>query len=216
MATRRDIIDVVYDKLVDYGGRSFTVTYDDGSTENLTLTSDDIDLVHPEYLEKRPFVAFQNQATRHVSHNGVGAGPDWVERDSNGNVVYTEWREYAEVFFTITIRMDKPAQLDPVYEAIRRGFGKYAQGEWSPSELHEDIRDIRVEAAAPANSTEQEDAIWGDQLELYVEFTRNFIIESGGTVTMDEAVEAVENIAQVNLDLDVDNDGTVDYQYTIT
>lgn len=216
MATRRDIIDAVYDKLVDYGARTFAVTYDDGTTENLTLTQDDINLFGPDSVEKHPAVFFSNQATRHVSHNGVGAGPDWVERDSSGNVVYAEWLEYAELFFTISIRMDNPSQKDPVYEAIRRGFGKYDNGAWPATDLHEDVVDVRVESAAPANSLDQKDAIWGDQIELYVEFKRNFIIESGGVVTMDEAVEAVENIAQVNLDVDVEQDDIVDYEYTIT
>lgn len=216
MASRRDIIDAVYGALVDYAARTFTVTYDDGSTENLILSKDDINLVGPDSLEQHPAVFFSNQATRHVSHNGVGAGPDWVEKDGDGNTIYVEWLEYAELFFTLTVRTDNPAQRDPVYEAIRRGFGKYDNGAWSASELHDDVVDVRVEAASPANSLDQKDAIWGDQMELYVEFKRNFIIESGGSVTMPEAVEAVENIAQVNLDVDVEQDDTVDYSYTIT
>lgn len=216
MATRRDIIDAFYNTLVDYGARTFTVTYDNGSTENITLSADDVNLSNPDSFEQRPAIFFKNQSTAHVEHNGVGAGPDWVERDSSGNVVYSEWVEYAEIFFTVTVRMDDPAQLDPVYEAIRRGFGKYAQGRWTPSDLHEDVRNIRVESASPADSTDEESVIWGDQMEIYVEFKRNFIVESGGTMTFPETVEAVENIAQVNLDVDVEQDDTIDYSYTIT
>lgn len=216
MASRRDILDVVYDELLLHATGTFTVTYDDGSTVDITLTEDEINLANPDSFEQHPAVFYENQATARIEHNGVGAGPDYVEYDSSGNTVYSEWREYAELFITITVRMDSAADKDPVYESIRRGFGKYMHGNWSPTDLHSDIRDIRIESAAPANSNEQDDAIWGDQLELYVEFARRFIIESGGTKTMDEAVEAVENIAQVNLAVDVEDDGTNDYSYTIT
>jgi hypothetical protein len=217
MATRRDVIDAFYDELVSHATGDFTVTYDDGSTETLTLTSDDVDRTNPESAEKVDAVFFSPEAHAHVEFNGVGNGPDHVELNDDGSVDYVQWTEYVDALYYVYVRGSSPPREEPVYEAIRRGFGKYSQGRWSPSSIHGDVRDLDVDDATPAHSDELEDAIWGDQIEMRVGFKRHFIVESGGSMTMDEAVEAVENIAQVNLEIDNDlDDGTDGFSYTVT
>lgn len=217
MAARREILDAVYDELVSYATGDFTVTFDDGSTETLTLDSGDVDLVNPEYEEKVPGVFYEPLAHNHLEFNGVGNAPDRTVLDSNGDVDYVQWTEHVEGFYILYVRAQTPAHREPVYESVRRGFEKYEQGRWDPSDIHADIDNLRIEVSRPANSPNEEDAIWGDQIELYVRFKRKFILESGGSTTMDEAVEAVENVTQVNLEADLDlDDQTTGFTYTIT
>lgn len=216
MATRREIRDAVYDDLVSFGTGDFTVTFDDGSTTTLSITEDDVDLINPEGWEKVPGIYYRPQTSTRIKFNGAAAGPDHVERNSSGIVQYAQWDEYREDMFLLFIRAQTPAHREPPYESIHRGFEKYDLPVVGAQELHPDVQDIRVESSNPANSEDLEDAIWGDQLELYVRYRRKYIIESGGSMTMDEAVGAVENIAQVNLEVDADlNDTTEGFTYTI-
>lgn len=217
MATRRDIIDAFYDTLETGAVGTYTVEFDDGSTETLGITAGEVDLYSPEYSEMVPGVFYSNQADRHVEFNGVGNGPDKVGLNTDGTVDYVQWTEYVESLFYVYVRAQTPAHMDPVYESVHREFGKYTRGRWNEADIHPDIIDVSVDDVIPASSLDQEDAIWGSQLEITILFKRRFIVESGGSITMEEAVESVENIAQVNLETDADlDDDTVGFSYTIT
>lgn len=216
MANRRDIRDAVYDQLLSSATGTYTVTFDDGSTTSMDVVDDEVNLINPETWETFPGVFYRPETTRQVRFNGAGKGPDEVSRNDNGVVEYAQWNEWREDMFLLFVRAEGPAHREPLYDAVHDGFGKYDNGPLDSQDFHADCRDLRLETSDPSNSPELEDAVWGDQLELYVEYKRKYIIESGGSMTMDEAVDAVETIAQVNLDVDNDLDtGTSGFSYTI-
>lgn len=213
---RRTLRDTLYDELVSHATGTYTVTYDDDTTDTMEVTADDVNLINPEGWEEIPAVFYRPETTRHVRFNGAGNGPDVVERDSNGVVQYAQWDEWREDMFLLFVRAPSPAHREPVYDAIHRGFGKYDGGPVSEQDFHGDVREIRVENSNPSNSPDLEDAIWGDQLEVYIQYKRSYVIESGGSMTMDDAVDAVETISQVNLDVGADLDtGTSGFTYTV-
>ncbi len=216
MAKRREIRDAVYDELVDVATDSYTVTFDDGSTATQDVVEDDVTLFNPEGHESLPGVFYAPQSTRHREFNGVGTAPDYIERDSSGNVVYSQWTEYVESFYLLYVRAQTPAHREPIYESVYRGFEKYEHGQWSPTNIHPDIEKVWIEESNPANSPDEEDAIWGDQIALYVRWKRKFLLESGGETTMDEAVGSIENITKVNIEADLDTDEqTSGFSFTI-
>jgi len=216
MARRREIRDAIYDELKSSAVGTYTVTFDDGSTEQMDITVDDVNLYNPEGFEKFPTVFYAPQTQNHVEFNGVGTAPDVIEYNSDGTVNYTQWTEYIESFYLLYIRAPTPAHREPVYESVYKGLEKYEHGQWSPTDIHADIHKLWIDDSNPLNSEDEENAIWGDQIALYIRWARKFILESGGSVTMDEAVDSIENITQVNIEADTDLDTeTQGFTYTI-
>jgi len=216
MAKRRQIRDAVYDELVSAATGSYTVTFDDGSTVTQDVTESDVNLFNPEGYEDIPGVLYAPQSTRHREFNGVGTAPDYIKYDDLGNVEYSQWTEHIESFYLLYVRAQTPAHREPIYESVYRQFEKYEHGNWPANDVHDDVEKVWVEESNPANSPDEEDAIWGDQIALYVRWKRKFILESGGSTTMDEAVGSIENIAQVNIEADLDTDNqTSGFNFTI-
>jgi hypothetical protein len=193
MATRRDIKDAIYDELVSVATGTYTVTDDNGNTSTITLSSDDIDLIGPEYPERHPAVFYQPQTFRHVNYNGLGNGPDHVEKDSSGVTTYTEWREYVDSQFFVYIRANHPVKSEPIYEAVRRRWQQYDMGMLESADLHSDVTNVDLIDSTPSNTLDNKPHIWGDQIELAVEFVRRIKFETGVDIgTIEEIDLSVE------------------------
>lgn len=202
MVQRRQVIETVFNTVQDAVTGTYTITGDDGSTYDVTITDSDVLRYHPDDEEKHPavFVDFANE--RPLNYNGIGNTPGHIERDSNNNVVYVSWNEHIEMETFVTVRADSRVQKEPIFDTARGRLGRYDGGDLHPTQLHEHINTIDIEETTPADSTGVESSIWGDQIQLYITYLRRYIIESGGTKTMDETVDTVENISQINLEVD--------------
>lgn len=205
MATRRDIRDAFYSELVSAASGTHTVTYGDGSTDTLTVSADDVALEGPSDAESYPRVVY-NEDYRPIVYNGAGAGPDNVERDSNGDVTKAQWREYEEALFQINIRAPNEVEKEPIYESIKQAFGKYTKHPWPASDLQSDAIKVDVLDSTSSDVIDVERAIRGDLLEVRIEFYRNYELVSGTDV---------EVIDQINHEIDADqDDGTSGLTYT--
>lgn len=202
MATRRDIRDAFYDELETGAIKSHTVSYGDGTTDQLSVGSDDISLQFPEDTEAYPHIIY-NDNYRLLEYNGVGAGPDWVERDSSGRVVEERWREYIEGQFLVQVRAQNDIEKEPIYESIRTQFAQYKFGPWDPTDVHNHIIDINVRDSQSADVGDVEDRIRGDTIEVRVKFFREYTFST-------------DNIDQINLEVDADLDSqTSGFIYTV-
>lgn len=207
MATRRDIREAVYDHLATSVSDTYAIEDDAGNTTSVTISSDEVDLIGPEYAEQTPRVFYQPSTFTHIEFNGVGNAPDEIER-SGGTVDYMAWYEYVEGQFFLYVRSERPELTERLYERVRRSFGVYNRGDRTYSDLHPEIQNIEVVESSPSNDLGEKPAIWGDQIELRVTFARRLVIESGsGTLTLPEAVDNLPVIDQINVGLDVGRAG---------
>lgn len=202
MATRADIRDAFIAELRTLSG-SYDVTDSNGTVLNTaSLDSGDIGLRHPETAETTPQIVYDDDY-RQVIYNGVGAGPDVVNRDDKGNVISEEWREYEEGQFIVDVRASTESAKEPIYESLHTTFGKYQFGAWDESDLHEDIIDIDVVDSTSVDTGDVEDVIRGDQLEVRITFFREYTFST-------------DNIEKIITDIDVSLDDVIDKTYTTT
>jgi len=214
MATRRTIREAVYDRLVSQLGGTYTIEYDDGDTREVTIDSSHVDLIGPEYTEQTPRVFYQPQTFSHVEYNGVGNAPDEIQR-SGETVDYVAWYEFVDGQFFTYVRADDAATAETLYEQLRRAFAVYDSGHLDAVDFHEDVNNIEVVDTSPSNDLGEKPAIWGEQVEVRVEFVRKLIVESGGAQTLPEAVDNLPLIEAIDYELDVDDDGVADFTQTV-
>lgn len=202
MATRGEIRDAVTSEMKAVSG-TYDVEDADGSViSTVTLDASDIGLRNPEPIQSLPAIAY-HENYRRVRYNDVGAGPDMTVYNDDGSVAHTEWREYIEGQFIIDVRAGDEVAKEPIYEALRTQFGQYQFLPWPETDLHQDVIDITVEDSTTVDTTESEDVIRGDQLEVRVTFHRSYVLDT-------------DNITSVETAVDADLDGTDDQTYTTT
>lgn len=200
MATRGDIRDAFTAELRAISG-TYDVTDASGNViDTVTLDQGDIGLRDPEGSEQLPAVVYHEDYRREV-YNGVGAGPDMRVYNADGSVSSEVWREYIQSQFIIDVRAANEVAKEPLYEALRSRFAQYQFGAWDESSLHADVIDIDVIDSISSDTGDTEDVIRGDQLEVRLTFFRNYTFST-------------DNIAQVNLSVDANNDGTTDFTYS--
>lgn len=191
MATRGDIRDAFYSELSSVAGTYDVVDAAGNAYDTVDLTVDDIRLRHPGDEETIPEIVYYETYTP-VTYNDVGHGPDYVVRDSNGDVVEAHFRGYEEAQFDVFVRAsDEPAK-EPIYEAARTAFGAYDEGHLKASDFHADATDIQVGETGDADSADTDSPIRGDQLTISIVYFRNYVLD-------------VDNIEQVNLDSEGQN-----------
>lgn len=193
MATRRAIRESFYDVLYAAASGNHTVTYDDTSTETITVSDEDITYINPEAAsgEKSidtPRVAY-DERYRRVRYNGAGAGPTVTVRNTDGSVDREIWREYVEGQFTVQIFADNIVLKEPIYEAIRTTFQQYSFGGWYESNINSDIIDVEVRGADPFSMTDREDVVRGDRVEIYITFYRDYEFSTSVINTIEHNVE---------------------------
>lgn len=172
MADRADIRDAFTSELTAVSG-TYDITDTDGSVvDTVTLDASAIGLREPSE-ETIPAVVYYDNYVKN-NYNGVGTAPDHVERDNSGVVQYEEHREYIEAQFIIDVRAPSDMSKEPIYEQLRRVFGKYQFEPWSPSDLHADVIGVRVEDSTDIDTGDTEQTIRGDQIEVYIEFHRDY------------------------------------------
>lgn len=191
MATRGDIKSAFYDELLSQTATSFTVTYGDGTTETVTLDNTDIRLTAPNEEEELPAIVFADTYTP-FTHNGVGAAPDNIVRDSNGDVVEEVWKDHETAEFSVFVEASDEVVKEPIYEAIRRGFGKFETPLRNDSDIHANCTDVRLGATSRSDATEVEQPIRGDSVEVFIDFYRNYS-------------RSEENIEQINQQIESNN-----------
>lgn len=198
MATRRQLRDAFFTELANAAVGTHTVDYGSEGSDTVTVEADDIGLVGSFDLEDPLPKIVYREAYRDILYNGVGAGPHTVERDQNGDVVKSIWREYIEAQFIIEVRTNDELQKEIIYETIRAAFGKYQFGHWPEGDLHSDVFNVQVLDAQDTDDPAAETPIRGETLEVRISFTRDFELETDGV--------NVHNIAQINRELDNDLD----------
>lgn len=195
MATRGDIRDAFYSELESLAG-TYDVTDAAGNViDSVEVTADDIKLRDPGNLEDPPEIVYY-ETYAPVTFNGVGGGPDYVVRDSNGDVIEAHYRGYEEAQFVIFVRAPSEPSKEPIYEAVRTAFGKYDDGHITASSFHEEATDITVGETSDADTGDVDAPIRGDQINVTITFFRNYVLD-------------VENIESVELNVE-------DANYSIT
>lgn len=199
MVTRGELRDAVTTELKAISG-NYDVT-DEGGTvvDTITLESSAIGLQDPSEEILPSVIYYDNYVP--IAYNGVGTAPQDVILHDDGTVNYEEYYEYIEAQFIIDVRAPYDYAKEPIYEALRRRFGKYQFGPWGTTDLHADVRDIRIEDATDIDTGDTEEVIRGDQLEVYIEFWRGY-------------EHTTDNIESVDTNVDSDADGTIDDSYT--
>lgn len=195
MATRRQLRDAFYNELASAAVGTHTVDYGGGQTGTVTVEADDIGLVGSFDLEAPLPKIIYREAYRALDYNGAGAGPHVVERDVNGNVTTSIWREYMEAQFIIEVRANDELEKEIIYETIRSALGKYQFRQWPSSGIHSDVFHVIVLDAQDTDDPSAENPIRGETLEVRLHFTRDY------------ELTGVANIAQVNREVDADTDG---------
>lgn len=202
MANRRDIRDGFFSELETAAAQSHTVTYGDGTTETLTLTTEDVDLISPRSNESQPRVVYDDN---YVSRewNGVGTAPEKVTRDSNDDVTEEERREHMTGQFTISVEGSTEVHKEPVYEAIRRQFGQYDDGGAPYTDIHSDVTGVNVMDVTSDDYGDTENPLRVDTMVVEIDYFRDY-------------VETGDNIDSVDLEADADTDSqTAGDTYTI-
>lgn len=202
MATRGDIRDAFTSELKAVAG-TYDVKDDAGNVvDTVTLDASDIGLRDPEDEESYPRVV-HHENYRPQEYNGVGTGPDDVRYNNDGSVDAVIYKEYVVGQFIVDVRANNEQYKEPIYEALHTQFAKYEQSPWDESDVHPECRDIEVRDRNNSDGSNAEQTIRGDQLEVRIEFHRNYEF-------------ATDNLDQINFDVDADSDGTADDSYTIT
>lgn len=203
MATRGDIRDAFTAELKAIAG-THDVTDENGNVvDTVTLDADDgISLRNPEPAESYPRVVYHDNY-RPQEYNGVGTGPDDILYNDDGSVDAAIYREYVIGQFIVDVRASREDHKEPIYEALHTQFARYEQTPWNVSDLHEDVVDVGVQDRNTSDGDDAEQTIRGDQLEIQIEFHRNYEFST-------------DNIDQINFDVDADSDGSADSNYTIT
>lgn len=203
MATRGDVRDAFTAELKAVAG-TYDVTDADGNVIGaVTLDADDgIGLRNPESAESYPRIVY-HENYRPQTYNGVGTGPDTIRHNDDGSVDAAIYKEYVVAQFIVDVRASDEKAKEPIYEALHTQFARYEQPPWDESDLHEDVIDVSVQDRNTADGDDAEQTIRGDQLEVQIEFHRNYEFST-------------DNIDQINFDVDADSDGTADDSYTIT
>lgn len=199
MATRGEIRDSVYEEMVAVSGTYDVVDADGNTVDTATLDAEDISLRSPEDDESHPQIVYHDNYVR-VTYNGVGKGPDMVTYDADGNVDEEIWREYIEAQFIIDVRASAEDDKEPIYEALRSRFGQYEHDPWDETDIHDDVIDVRAMDAQTVDTGDAEHTIRGDQLEIRVEFHRDYTFST-------------DIIEGVNTSVDADDDGEYEYTY---
>lgn len=190
MAKRGDIKQAFYDELVSVLATTHTITYDDGSTEQVTLTQDDIRLTSPNEDEQLPKIVFADSYVP-FDYNGVGAAPNKIARDETGRVDYEEWHQHETGEYTIYINADDEIRKEPLYESVYQQFDKYATPLQSESDFHEHVTDIRVGSTSRNDASEVEQPIRGDSLNVFIDFYRNYQLS-------EDNIEQVNHLIETN------------------
>lgn len=198
MASRRDIRNAFFTELANALVGSHTVDYGSEGTGTVSVEADDIGLVGTFDLEDPLPKVVYREAYRKLGYNGAGAGPHFVERDQNGDVIRSVWREHIEAQFIIEFRTADELQKEVLYETARTAFGKYQFSQWPKSDIHADVRRVEVLDAQDTDDTSSETPIRGETLEVRLSFRRDYTLETDGST--------VYNIAQINREVDADLD----------
>lgn len=203
MATRAEIKDAFMTEIETATG-TYDVTDENGNVvDTVTLDASNILLRHPRPSEEYPQVVYHEDYTR-VTYNGVGRAPHAYEYNNDGSVAAALYHGFEEAQFLVDVRVggdNAEMRKEPIFEDIRRAFGKYDNGAWPASDFHGDAKNVYVVSSSTADSGDVEDVIRGDQIDVRVVYKR---------VYRDEQ----KNIDTVESKVDSDNDGTVDDTYT--
>lgn len=190
MATRASVRDSFVDELRSAAATTHTVTYGDGSTTTVTLSDDDVRLQDPEGLEVLPGVVYTENYSR-LDINGAGSGPDNKTFNADGSVDEEVWREYVEAQFVVEVRAGSDVEKEPIYEAVRQQFQRYNFAPWPESDFHSDAFHIEVRDASSTDVGAAEDRIRGDQIEVYVQFHRDYTLSTDNIEQFNHTIEGI-------------------------
>ena len=160
MATREEIKEIVYDVLLAAA---------DGH-----VPEDNVSKVFPQDEEDLPAIVYQDDY-RPMPINGASASPVHVEYDSEGFVVYEEFREYIEGIFTVSVRATNDTDAETIYERVHRAFGQFTHRYVADvKDLHEDINRIEVSDVNDVTDGDTNVPSRGDSVQVFVQFHRHY------------------------------------------
>lgn len=134
-------------------------------------------------------------------NNGSKKKPSDRERDSNGNVTALFYQVFFGLRFDIEVAAVNDDQLSPIYEAVLGHFLAYET--WKDdTDLHPAVNDITVTDGDNADDPSKESTIRGDKITVEIEWIRKLRRD-------------VSHIAEIDIELDIDGDGTPDKTYYV-
>lgn len=187
MASRRDIREAFYADLETAVGG--------------LVAAEDIGQEYPNEDENLPAIVHTDNY-RDVPMN-TKSGPVDVTTDGNGNVTGLVFAQMMEARFSILAVSDDEQEKENVYEALRTHFEEYEFPVKPATNLHADVNTVRVNDSNSEDTEDRDPPARGDRLQVNVEFKRTY-------------TKSVDHIDTVNANLDADNDGTNDTNYTTT
>lgn len=154
---------------------------------------------HPNDDEDLPAIV-HNDDYRKVPMNR-GQGPTDVTLDGDGNEIEHIFTSLIEAQFVVTVLADDEQVKEDAYEAVRSHFEEYTHPVKDASALQSDVYRIEVQDSSSQDFEEREPIARGDSLSINVSFKRFY-------------AKSVDPTTEVQQNVDADNDGTDDNNYT--
>lgn len=187
MATRRHVREAFYSELETAAGG--------------LVNASDISQEYPNEPEGLPTIV-HNDNYRTIPMNR-GQAPVATQTDTNGGTTALIYVELIEARFSLLIAAEDEQTKEDIYEAVRSHFHEFDTPIRDSTELHADVHDVDVGDANSQDSEQRDPPSRGDRLQVSVGFQRFYTRDT-------------TPVEEVDLNADVDNDGTVDLTYTTT
>jgi hypothetical protein len=163
------------------------------------LDPTDITTEYPNKTEQLPCIV-HNDSYRTVPIN-TGTAPVG-KAAQNGGVQYI-YVDIEEAVFSVTICAESEATKEDIYNTVKEYFGSFKYPYQNESDIQADIYRVTVGDTNSADSEQRELTMRGDSLDISL-FYKKFY-------TRDETP-----IAEIEQNFDVDDDGVVDINRTVT
>lgn len=188
MATRKDIRQAFYNHL-------------EIASSGL-VPADNISEEEPDSDENLPAIVHGDDYRKIPLNMGSG-GPTHIVYDQYGDATEEVYHSVREASFGVVPLDTDESRREDIYEAVCSYFEKYEEPAWDASDIHSDVKWVRVLDANSTDQTNSTPLVRGDRLIIRLTFVRDHR----------KAVDAVD---QMNLSVDVEDDGTVEETYTFT
>ncbi|WP_226041172.1 hypothetical protein [Natrinema sp. DC36] len=160
MATRRNIRTAFYDGLE--------------VASNGLVDPDNIGEEEPNEEEDYPAIIHSDDHRKVRMNEGSGAPSDLV-RDSNGDVIQEIYTNVHEGSFGVMIQgMDENLRED-VYEAVHSYFEKYEHPAWDETDIHTDVKWVKVLDSNSEDNTDGSPTVRGDNLIIRIGYTKEHV-----------------------------------------
>lgn len=186
MASRRNIREAFYAEL-ETAASGFVPASNIGEEE-------------PDSDEDLPAIVHSDNYRRNPMNRSAAPTDTTTDTDGTQEEIYSRMMQAQ---FSVTVVSDDESEKEDIYEAVRTHFEAYTTPVKDASSLQADAHRVEVNDATSRDDPDREPTARGDSLSINVGFQRKYIRDVDPTTT-------------VELDVDVDDDGTIDISNTTT